>query len=120
MYLILSGQVEVVRRSDGIAKRVALLCAGDVFGEVGYIKETERTADVLALTPVEALRFDYKKLKKDLKFFPHIVANLNFNISVILGERLADVLDRMNGTSPEPENGEPDQIGSSDDKESPA
>lgn len=106
MYLILSGEVEVVRRSDGVSKRVAVLGAGDVFGEVGYIRETQRTADVIALTPVEALRFDYRKLKKDLKFFPHIVANLNFNISVILGERLADVLGRMNGTTPEPEEGE--------------
>jgi hypothetical protein len=93
MYLILSGQVEVVRRSDGEARRVAVLGAGQVFGEIGYIKEIKRTADVRALSPVEALRFDYKKLKKDLKFFPHIVANLNFNISCILGERLAGVME---------------------------
>jgi len=31
-------------------------------------------------------------MAKDLKFFPHIVAKLNFNISSILGTRLADVL----------------------------
>jgi hypothetical protein len=54
---------------------------------------------------VEVLRFDYKKLKKDLKLFPYIVAKLNFNISCILGERLADVYDRMerNGEQPEKE-----------------
>jgi hypothetical protein len=51
---------------------------------------------------VEVLRFDHKKLEKDLKLFPHIVAKLNFNISCILGERLADMYDMMerNGMAP--------------------
>ena len=95
MYLILSGQVDVVRRIGNKTKRIAVSGPGQVLGEVGYIREIRRTADVRALTHVEALRFDYEKLKKDLKFFPHIVANLNFNISYILGERLAHMLDRM-------------------------
>ncbi|MBW1771684.1 MAG: MMPL family transporter [Deltaproteobacteria bacterium] len=95
MFLILSGEVEVARRSDGKSQRITLLGPGQVFGEIGYIKEIHRTADVRALSPVEALRFDYRKLKKDLKFFPHIVANLNFNISVILGERLASAMEAI-------------------------
>jgi hypothetical protein len=107
MYLILSGQVDVVRRRENKSKSVAVLKAGEVFGEIGYIREAHRTADVRALTRVEALRFDYKKLKKDLKFFPHIVANLNFNISCILGERLADVIDVMDGMGPQPEKEKP-------------
>lgn len=103
MYLILSGQVDVVRRSEIKSKSVAVLKAGEVFGEIGYVRKTQRTADVRALTRVEALRFDYKKLRKDLKYFPHIVANLNFNISCILGERLADVIYGMDGMESQPE-----------------
>jgi len=95
MYLILTGDVEVVKRSERHVKSIAVLGPGQVFGEVGYIKEIKRTADVRALTRVEALRFDYQKIKKDLKYFPHIVANLNFNISCILGERLANVMGEM-------------------------
>lgn len=95
MYLILSGQAEVVRQSKGEVKRVAVLNAGEILGEVGYVGEIHRTADVRALTRVETLCFNYKKLKKDLKFFPHIVANLNFNISCVLGERLANVLEDL-------------------------
>jgi len=91
MYLILSGEVEVVRRGKSKTRRIAVLGAGEIFGEVGYVREIHRTADVRASTPVEALRFDYKKLKKDLKFFPYVVSNLNFNISYILGERLANL-----------------------------
>ncbi|HSG90905.1 MAG TPA: MMPL family transporter [Pseudomonadales bacterium] len=92
MYLILSGSAAVVRRDDGRERQVATLEAGQVFGEIGYIRAIERTADVRATTPVSALRFDYERLEKDLKFFPNIVAKLNFNISAILGERVADLL----------------------------
>ena len=94
MYLILSGSVDVMRRDGDRSKLLATLQPGSVFGEIGYIRETRRTADVRARTSVSALRFDYEKLQKDLKFFPNIVAKLNFNISYILGERLADMVER--------------------------
>lgn len=83
MYLILSGEAEVVRRDDGESRRGALLGPGQVFGEIGYIRAIERTTDVRATSPVSALRFDYERLEQDLKFFPNIVAELNFNISAI-------------------------------------
>ena len=92
MYLILSGEVEVIRKDDGESRSLAILKPGQIFGEIGYIRETERTADVLALENVSALRFDYERMQKDLKFFPNIVAKLNFNISYILGKRLADMV----------------------------
>ncbi|MCZ6803185.1 MAG: MMPL family transporter [Proteobacteria bacterium] len=92
MYLILSGEAEVIRRDGDDSRRLATLQAGTIFGEIGYIRETERTADVKALTNISALRFDYERMQKDLKFFPNIVAKLNFNISYILGERLADMV----------------------------
>jgi len=94
MYLILSGSVDVIRRDGENSKLLATLQPGAVFGEIGYIRETKRTADVRARSNVAALRFDYEKMEKDLKFFPNIVAKLNFNISYILGERLADMVER--------------------------
>ena len=96
MFLILDGHAQVVRHDPNgtTGTRVlAELQPGDVFGEIGYIRAVERTADVIATTPVSALCFDYERLHNDLRFFPNIVAKLNFNISAILGERLADVLD---------------------------
>jgi uncharacterized protein len=92
MYLILSGEVEVIRKDDGESRSLAVLKPGQIFGEIGYIRETERTADVVATEDVSALRFDYERMQKDLKFFPNIVAKLNFNISYILGQRLADMV----------------------------
>ena len=98
MYLILSGEAEVIRQ-DGRnqSHKLATLSPGTIFGEIGYIRETERTADVKALSKISALRFDYERMQKDLKFFPHIVAKLNFNISYILGERLADMVSQPKG-----------------------
>jgi uncharacterized protein len=92
MYLILSGEAEVIRKDKGESRSLAILMPGQIFGEIGYIRETERTADVVALEKVSALRFDYERMQKDLKFFPNIVAKLNFNISYILGKRLADMV----------------------------
>ena len=95
MYMILEGEADVIRRDDDHSRKIASLTAGQVFGEIGYIRAVERTADVTATSAVAALRFDYERMQKDLKFFPNIVAQLNFNISAILGERLADTLDEM-------------------------
>lgn len=95
LYLVLSGEVEVVRHDGGLRRRLAVRGAGDVFGEVGYVREIERTADVRALTEVEALRFDYDRMRRDLHHFPRIVAALNFNISRILGERLAEMMETV-------------------------
>ncbi|MEE2891772.1 MAG: MMPL family transporter [Pseudomonadota bacterium] len=93
MYLILDGEAAVVRVDGDDERQLAVLEPGQVFGEIGYIRAIERTANVQAVSTVSALRFDYEKLQQDLKFFPNIVAKLNFNISGILGERLADMLD---------------------------
>lgn len=92
MFMLLDGEANVVRRDGDVERVLAQLVPGQIIGEVGYIRAIERTADVTATTAVSALRFDYDRMQKDLKFFPNIVAQLNFNISAILGGRLADVL----------------------------
>lgn len=93
MFLVVSGELEVVRRDEASERRLAVLKPGDVLGEIGFIRATRRTADVRAKGPVSVLRFDRDKLATDLRFFPRIVAQLNFNISCILGQRLADLVE---------------------------
>ncbi|OIO68345.1 MAG: hypothetical protein CO186_11025 [Zetaproteobacteria bacterium CG_4_9_14_3_um_filter_49_83] len=92
MYLLVSGEVDVVLNINGNAQNLATLNAGEVFGEIGFVRETKRTADVVASSAVTVLKFDYERLAHDLKYFPRIVAKLNFNISYVLGERLAEGL----------------------------
>jgi CRP-like cAMP-binding protein len=95
MYLLVSGQLEVVRHKELGEWRVALFEPGDVFGEIGFVHETYRTADVRALGDVSVLRFDHDRLRRDLVFFPSIMAKLIFNISGILGKRLAEVVEKQ-------------------------
>jgi CRP-like cAMP-binding protein len=92
LYLVLKGDVEVLRHDGDDTRLLAKRGAGDVFGEVGYVQQIQRTAEVKATTHVQALRFDFERMRHDLHYFPRIVAALNFNISRILGERLADVM----------------------------
>lgn len=93
MYLVVEGQIEVVRHDGAVRVRRALLGPGEVFGEIGFVHEAYRTADVRALGAVSVLRFDHERLQKDLALFPHIMAKLNFNISGILGKRLAEMVE---------------------------
>jgi CRP-like cAMP-binding protein len=93
MYLVVSGQLEVVRVDTDGDHVVATLGPGEVFGEIGYVQATRRTADVRARGAVSVLRFDHERMEKDLAFFPHIMAKLNFNISGILGRRLAELVE---------------------------
>ncbi len=94
MYLILSGSAEVTHHDGNEKVLLAELKPGQTFGEIGYIREARRVADVVATEDITALRFNYERMQKDLKFFPNIVAKLNFNISHILGERLADMVEK--------------------------
>jgi len=92
MYLLIKGEVEVVHHGQNEDIIVTKMKAGDVFGEIAFVNQIRRTADVRALSAVTVVKFDYERLKRDLRYFPGIVAKLNFNISYILGERLAETL----------------------------
>ncbi|MDQ6979196.1 MAG: MMPL family transporter [Mariprofundaceae bacterium] len=102
MFMVLSGEVEVVCHTVGDHPLTNTLSEGSIFGEIGYTRELPRTVNARALKDVEVLIFNYRRMKRDLQFFPQIVAKLNFNISRILGERLADVVQRMKGCGKPP------------------
>jgi len=56
MYVLLEGQVQVRRRErSGYENTVATLQAPSVFGEIAVIRDSERTADVLAVDDVITL-----------------------------------------------------------------
>ena len=95
MYVLLSGRAEVLWHDGPRTQHIRYLNGGDVFGEIGFVRKIRRTTDVRAITGVSVLRYDLERIRKDLKFFPRIVAQINFNISWIMGERLADQLDML-------------------------
>ncbi len=63
-YIVADGEVEVMRRTaEGADVRLATLGRGEVFGEIGILEETRRTADVRARSDVEVLALDWQDFK---------------------------------------------------------
>jgi CRP-like cAMP-binding protein len=64
-------------------------------GEVG-LYHGKRTADVEALTDVRFLRLDASNLERLRKRYPRIGAQVMWNLSGIMADRLANATDREN------------------------
>ena len=58
MYILQAGQVEVLVEGAGGAVRLAVLEAGDVFGEMALFSKAPRSATVRALGEARVLRVD--------------------------------------------------------------
>jgi len=56
LFIVVSGELEVYRRSGGGEQRIALLGPSDVFGEMSFVDGRPRSAEVRALAPTRALR----------------------------------------------------------------
>jgi NADH dehydrogenase FAD-containing subunit len=54
-YLLLSGEVEVLRQTDGRSEQVTKLHRGDCFGEIALLCDVPRTATIKCLTPVDVV-----------------------------------------------------------------
>jgi flavin-dependent dehydrogenase len=60
MYIIQSGQAEVVQSQDGLETRLAVLGKGDIFGEMAIFQKESRSATVRAITDLRVLTVDKK------------------------------------------------------------
>ncbi len=58
MYVIQSGQAEVIHSKDDQEVRLAVLGKGDIFGEMAIFQKEVRSATVRALTDVQVLTVD--------------------------------------------------------------
>jgi CRP-like cAMP-binding protein len=95
LYVILDGEVEVLRRSKrGHETRVALLGPGDWFGEMSILDVLPRSATMRVVAPVQLLRFGAHDLdalyRRDVRAYSLLVLNIAREISRRL--RVADGL----------------------------
>jgi len=89
MYVVLSGEVDIVREDAGKELKIQTLGAGEVFGEVAFAGKIERTASVRATGPSEIMSMDSENIRQSLRFYPRIGKKLFENISRILSLRLS-------------------------------
>lgn len=86
LFVVLSGLAEV--RLPKSKHPIAVLEPGQVFGEIAFIANVKRSADVLALAECEILVVSQAYLRKLMKSSPELASKVLFNLSRVLCERL--------------------------------
>jgi CRP-like cAMP-binding protein/predicted GNAT family N-acyltransferase len=86
LFVVLSGLAEV--RLPKAKKPIAVLEPGQVFGEIAFIANVKRSADVVALAESEILVVSQAFLRKLMKSSPELSSKVLFNLSRVLCERL--------------------------------
>jgi CRP-like cAMP-binding protein len=106
MFVVVSGEVEVLKRSKrNIEARVAVLGPGDWFGEMSIVDIQPRSATVRALAPSRLLRVSSADLdalyRHDLRSYAIVILNLARELSrrlrvadTILADLISNVMDQ--------------------------
>lgn len=94
MYVVLEGRADVHAGPEGAKRYVASYGRGDVLGEMGLVRHHERSADVIAATPITALAIDASFLDRIQRRYPRIAAKVFLNLTRILSDRLQATTDR--------------------------
>ena len=76
MYVVQSGEVEVVQDAQGGEQRLAVLGTGDFFGEMAVFQKELRSATVRAHGEARVLKVDKKTLLRRIKEDPLLAVNL--------------------------------------------
>jgi len=76
MYVVQSGEVEVLQTTARGQQRLAVLGTGDFFGEMAVFEREVRSATVRALGETRALKVDKKTLLRRIKEDPLLAVNL--------------------------------------------
>jgi CRP-like cAMP-binding protein len=100
LYVLLSGVAEVVLDEDPDVP-VAVLGAGDPFGEIGFLTEDPRTANVVARSPCEVLVLSGSFFHRFIAKEPAVAAKVLLNLARVLAGRLTSATRRGHG-APEP------------------
>ncbi|MDO9289085.1 MAG: cyclic nucleotide-binding domain-containing protein [Thermodesulfovibrionales bacterium] len=76
IFLIKSGQADVVAHILGKEIELATLSVGDVFGEVAFLTGRPRTASVIAIDKLEVIEFDRVILEEMFEKYPDILKKI--------------------------------------------
>ena len=91
MYVIQSGEVEVLRDNDGSQVRLAIRKSGEFFGEMALFSKEVRSATVKAIGNARVLTVDRKNLLNSIQKDP----SLAFRIIETLSKRLRDLSEEI-------------------------
>lgn len=95
MYVVQSGEVEVVHVGGGGEQRLAVLTAGDFFGEMAVFEREVRSATVRAKGEAQVMTVDKKTLLRRIKEDPLLAVNLLQTLS----KRVRDLNTEVTGSA---------------------
>lgn len=96
LYLILDGKVRISRNVSGMGEEaLAILGAGDAFGEMSLIDDFPRSADALVHETVRALVLDKEALEDLLFLHKDLAYEILWNFVKTLSARLRETNDKM-------------------------
>ncbi len=73
LFVIIRGQVNIIRETGGQRMHVATLDDGEFFGEMALLTDTPRVASVEAVTTVEMFELSRDTLRRLIQEFPQVV-----------------------------------------------
>jgi predicted RND superfamily exporter protein len=88
MYVIIQGTAEVWVGAAQEREPIMAMRRGEVFGEMGLVRHTVRSTDVVAADQVEVLAVDEHFLDRIQFRYPRIASKLFLNLTRILSDRL--------------------------------
>jgi CRP-like cAMP-binding protein len=93
MYVLLHGRVEVLG-GPGHAP-IRTLGRGDAVGEMGLVRQSPRSADVIVVEETEVLVLDEGFLHRLQRRYPRIAAKVFLNLTRILSDRVESLTDQL-------------------------
>ncbi len=86
MYIILSGEIAIIKEKSGVETVLATLKEGDFFGEMALFDSHPRSATTKALGNVEVLRIDRKNFFKKISRDPSLAFRMLEKMSLRIRE----------------------------------
>ncbi len=93
MYIIQSGEVEILKQTDGEQVRLALLEEGDFFGEMAILEDLPRTASARAATDCALVRIDRGTFDQLVRHDPEIAVRMLRKLSFRLRQAGPSLID---------------------------
>ena len=95
MYVIMQGTVDVLAGTGAERRKIAQHKRGDVFGEMAFVRRHVRSADVVAVEPVELLAVNERFLQRIQLRYPRIASKVFLNLTRIVSDRLQRMTDQF-------------------------
>jgi predicted RND superfamily exporter protein/CRP-like cAMP-binding protein len=96
LFILLRGRVAVeTQKPDGTGDTLKIAATGEVFGLAALMCGRPRVATATALGEAEILALDWTQLQRIARFFPRSAYFLFRNLSVLMGERLANQVEQV-------------------------